>query len=258
MDYNDQQKRIEGHEPKRIEGHEPKRLERHQEDTGRGPAFVDSAAEPITADVDNTTPAIKWGAFAALGLIVAAIIGLFFIHPQRSLRYHSGMTAQQSPALVLPDVDDQDDAFGNQGTVEFIEVDETLIPAVAPKALNAKVDSRQIASTPAPKLVAVVDPSTKLVYLFDINASQVVNNPKLAKFAEEAKASGKDVNVVAYTDPSGNRAYNQRLSERRANAIVRYLKAHGVPANHINAKGMGVTDKYPTAAQDRCAILSLN
>lgn len=252
MDYNNQQKPIEGHEPERLE-----RLHEDGE-TGRGAAFVDNVDEPATADVDNTTPAIRWGAFAALGLIVAAIIGLFFIRPQRTLKYQDRMVARQSPALVLPDVDYQGGQGANQATVEFIEVDEILIPTAAPKALNAKVDSRQTASAPAPKLMAVVDPSTKLVYLFDLNGSTVVNNPKLAKFAEEAKASGKDVNVVAYTDPSGNREYNQRLSERRANAIARYLKAHGVPANHIKAQGKGVTDRYPTAAQDRCAILSLN
>lgn len=35
--------------------------------------------------------------------------------------------------------------------------------------------------------------------------------------------------------------YNQRLSERRAAAVVSYLQAHGVPADHLQAEGFSST-----------------
>jgi len=45
--------------------------------------------------------------------------------------------------------------------------------------------------------------------------------------------------VEGHTDPYGRDEYNQRLSERRANAVVSYLVAGGVAADRIVAKGFG-------------------
>ena len=43
------------------------------------------------------------------------------------------------------------------------------------------------------------------------------------------------------TDNQGNAAANQALSERRAQAVVAWLTAHGVEASRLSAKGMGQT-----------------
>lgn len=236
--------------------------------------------EPITADVDNTTPAIRWGAVAMLGLIIAAIIGLFFIHPQRPLSEGSYAMGNKYPVKKLQNYGDPNALQG----ISFIEIDE-IIPIAANSVMNypyasntqksyqtykttdykatnpykykvTKENTIPASVTPAPQLMAVVDPSTNLVYFFELNESKVTSNPKLDRFAEEAKVKGADINVVAYTDPRGNREYNQRLSERRANAIAKYLQSQGISPNHIKAKGMGPTDKYPNDAQDRRAVLS--
>ena len=47
--------------------------------------------------------------------------------------------------------------------------------------------------------------------------------------------------VEGYTDNQGNAAANQALSERRAQAVVAWLTAHGVEAARLSAKGMGQT-----------------
>jgi hypothetical protein len=44
-----------------------------------------------------------------------------------------------------------------------------------------------------------------------------------------------------HTDNQGNAAPNQALSERRAQAVVAWLTAHGVAASRLSAKGMGQT-----------------
>ncbi|XPE62128.1 OmpA family protein [Shigella flexneri] len=51
----------------------------------------------------------------------------------------------------------------------------------------------------------------------------------------------KDGSVVAlgYTDRIGSDAYNQGLSERRAQSVVDYLISKGIPADKISARGMG-------------------
>ncbi|HDM8222487.1 TPA: OmpA family protein [Vibrio campbellii] len=47
------------------------------------------------------------------------------------------------------------------------------------------------------------------------------------------------VEVTGYTDSSGPAAYNQKLSERRAQAVADYLIAAGIDADRFTVKGMG-------------------
>jgi outer membrane protein OmpA-like peptidoglycan-associated protein len=47
------------------------------------------------------------------------------------------------------------------------------------------------------------------------------------------------VRLNAYTDSNGSDAYNQKLSERRANAVREYLESQGVAAGRIEAHGLG-------------------
>lgn len=48
--------------------------------------------------------------------------------------------------------------------------------------------------------------------------------------------------VLGHTDRIGSDSYNQKLSERRAKAVVDYLTAKGVPSNIIAAQGKGKTE----------------
>jgi OOP family OmpA-OmpF porin len=47
------------------------------------------------------------------------------------------------------------------------------------------------------------------------------------------------VEIDGYTDSIGSDAYNQKLSERRANAVKAYLVSQGIAASRITAKGFG-------------------
>ncbi len=47
--------------------------------------------------------------------------------------------------------------------------------------------------------------------------------------------------VEGHTDNQGNAAANQGLSEKRAQAVVVWLTAHGVAAARLTAKGFGQT-----------------
>lgn len=57
--------------------------------------------------------------------------------------------------------------------------------------------------------------------------------------AQNANLEGAQYSVTGYTDRLGREAYNQRLSERRAQAVADELVAKGVPAGAISAVGMG-------------------
>jgi len=47
------------------------------------------------------------------------------------------------------------------------------------------------------------------------------------------------VRIDAYTDCRGSEKYNTELSDRRGEAIVRYLEAHGIAKKRLSYKGMG-------------------
>jgi OOP family OmpA-OmpF porin len=47
--------------------------------------------------------------------------------------------------------------------------------------------------------------------------------------------------VVGHTDRIGSQAYNQKLSERRADAVKSYLVSKGIPAASIETLGVGPT-----------------
>jgi len=45
--------------------------------------------------------------------------------------------------------------------------------------------------------------------------------------------------IIGYTDSRGSASYNQKLSEKRANAVVAYLVENGVNENQLSAEGKG-------------------
>jgi outer membrane protein OmpA-like peptidoglycan-associated protein len=74
----------------------------------------------------------------------------------------------------------------------------------------------------------------------------------LNNFAQGLRdASVNSIQVVGHTDLLGSDAYNQQLSERRANTVARYLASQGVPADRIRAEGRGETQLRVTP--EECA-----
>lgn len=55
------------------------------------------------------------------------------------------------------------------------------------------------------------------------------------------QSPGLKLRVEGHTDNQGNAAANQALSERRAQAVVAWLTAHGVSASRLTAQGFGQT-----------------
>ena len=53
---------------------------------------------------------------------------------------------------------------------------------------------------------------------------------------------GATIYVDAYCDPTGGAKLNERLSKERAAAVASYLQTHGIPADHIVARGLGATN----------------
>jgi OOP family OmpA-OmpF porin len=54
--------------------------------------------------------------------------------------------------------------------------------------------------------------------------------------------------VQGYTDAQGSLAYNEALSQNRAETVRAYLVSHGVPADRLTATGFG--PRNPVATND--------
>ena len=86
--------------------------------------------------------------------------------------------------------------------------------------------------------------------LFDFDKSVLKREGKAA-IDSEVISRLKDVSklelvlVTGHTDRIGSQAYNQKLSERRANTVRNYLVSRGVAKDKIETLGMGKTQPVP-------------
>ncbi len=60
-------------------------------------------------------------------------------------------------------------------------------------------------------------------------------------------ATYDNIQATGHTDRFGSNAYNQKLSERRANAVKDYLASKDVMASRIDAQGKGETQPVTKA-----------
>ncbi|MGN0864709.1 MAG: OmpA family protein [Akkermansia sp.] len=92
--------------------------------------------------------------------------------------------------------------------------------------------------------------SLALFFAFDEAALTPRSLRQLQIVAELLKQSSGQLNISGHTDDVGSEAYNQKLSERRAEAVKAALVSFGVQAEQINTSGMGKSQPRRTFAQD--------
>lgn len=71
----------------------------------------------------------------------------------------------------------------------------------------------------------------------DLTPQAKANLDKLVNIFNEYPDT--DILVVGFTDSKGSDAYNQGLSERRANSVVSYLKSKGIKSSRLSSIGQG-------------------
>lgn len=70
------------------------------------------------------------------------------------------------------------------------------------------------------------------VVTFSVNSAEIVSMAEL-----DGIKSGSNVEIVAYSSPEGKSSANQKLSQKRADAVAKYLQDKGVNVTRIVAKG---------------------
>ncbi len=86
---------------------------------------------------------------------------------------------------------------------------------------------------------------------FDFNSARLRDESfdelqRLTQFLQSSP--GTNVEIAGHTDNIGAKAYNQRLSESRAQSIVNYLTEQGINVEQVRATGYGEDD--PIASND--------
>ena len=146
------------------------------------------------------------------------------------------------------------DAVGNRGDADLYSV--SLVyklgrPASATPAYQPAPEVAPVVAMPAPVVVAAPAPTPvaeKVSFaseaLFDFDQSTLKPQGKAALDQLLGQLKGMDLEVivtVGHTDAVGSDAYNQKLSQRRAEAVKAYLVTQGVETNRVYTEGKGET-----------------
>ena len=106
------------------------------------------------------------------------------------------------------------------------------------KATPQYIDREVIKEVPVIKEVVKEVPGkttfvqSTYVVTFPVNSAEIGNTSEL-----DGIKSGSNVEIVAYASPEGKSSVNQQLSQKRADAVTKYLQNKGVNVTRIIAKG---------------------
>lgn len=138
--------------------------------------------------------------------------------------------------------------------IESIQGDDDIVENM----IDQSSSSEEKLSTPVSGTDLLVFLDLSPVY-FDMDSSEIRNDaiPTLQSIVKYMKAfPGLRVKVLSHTDVHASHAYNQKLSDRRALATVRYLVKHGISSDRLVGEGRGelelVNDcTFPKKCPDR-------
>lgn len=179
-------------------------------------ALVLSACAPDPNNMQNRT---MTGAItgAAVGGVVGAATG------NRRTALAGAVVGGAAGALIGQQLDRQAEELRRQlgNNVDIRNTGEELILTL-PQDLLFAVDSANLRPDLQQDLRVI--------------ATNLVNYPR------------SDVIVVGHTDNTGAAAYNQSLSERRAQSVAQVLRSQGVASNRIQTIGRGLTQPIASNA----------
>ncbi|MBK6879243.1 MAG: OmpA family protein [Elusimicrobia bacterium] len=203
----------------------------------------DSRSLSVKRQADETvTSAIEEAATATVGQMKAE-------EAQYKAERAKGMSdTERSAALALASQavassnEAQADAKVARASAAQAESEKAVLRAQLLNQLNAILQTRDTARG------LIVNMSDTL---FQTGSSTLASpaREKLAKMAGiVASHPGLTLQVEGHTDSVGSDESNQRLSEKRAEAVREYLANQGVPGNSVTSKGFGET--MPIASND--------
>lgn len=155
-----------------------------------------------------------------------------------------------SSLVLLPDDD------GNQGSVAVLEANgrpgeaviadsnsRTKLGAAAPTSKS--LGPNGLKKREANLLTSLPPPAKSFLLYFNHGTVKLVPDSVrvLANLRQEiASRSGPEVEVIGHTDTIGSDEDNDRLSEQRANEVMKWLESEGFDKSQMSAVGRGERD----------------
>lgn len=160
-----------------------------------------------------------------------------------------------------------------QGNPVFLSMDAAQIDAVTTRTKQqvhtlSRVDETR-SCEPAPKKLKHLTLQAGALFNFDKSDYQNMlpkgkqEIKEVADAIRSEKAHISRIDVIGYTDPDGAEAYNQVLSQHRANSVKQALVSNGIDAQLVYPEGRGKTNLLVNNclakhSQDRKARLACN
>lgn len=133
--------------------------------------------------------------------------------------------------------------FGEPAPV--VAVEPAPLPVVAQPAVVAEpVVVAEVAKPACKPVIETITIQSETLFDFDKSIIKGKSNEMLDDVANKIKAHDdiEFVLVTGHTDKIGADAYNQKLSERRADAVRKYLASHGIQDARIKSVGKGESE----------------
>jgi OmpA-OmpF porin, OOP family len=127
-----------------------------------------------------------------------------------------------------------------------------FVPAPPPAPMAAPMAAPPAPTpAPAPRFERTTLSATEL-FAFD-SAALSLPQPKLDDIANllASNAQVTQISITGYTDRLGSDAYNQALSQRRADAVKAYLSNKGVADSRMSAVGKGESNPLVTCSNKK-------
>ncbi len=177
-----------------------------------------------------------------LGIVAALLPGMSTAQDTKNQgylvdTYGNGITTTYNTGLCWHSSD-----WTPARSVEPCDPVARIAQAPAPKVVASAPAPVKPAAPPPPARMAPqsVNFSADALFAFDKSVLKPEGKSMLDDFAGQLSGAQYDaIFVTGHTDRFGSNEYNQKLSERRANAVEDYLVSKDVPANRIKANGKG-------------------
>jgi outer membrane protein OmpA-like peptidoglycan-associated protein len=126
--------------------------------------------------------------------------------------------------------------------------------------LQAQLDACNRRPAAVEKVVNDLD-NIRYVF-FNCGSATVQSNqqPNIAMTANDLKDnSNATVDVKGYASKDGSKAFNEKLAQKRADAVKKALvNKYGISTDRVNAEGQGIGELFDTNDWNRVAVMTVN
>ena len=183
---------------------------------------------------------------------------------EAGVTYHFGNSnGTHHFTLVRPYDQAEVDALNAQINALRADLDACGVNNAALLAQIADLQAQLDACNRRPAAVEkVVKDLNNIRYVFFNISSAVIQpnqQPNVAMVADAMKDNKATVTVDGYASKDGSLAFNEKLAQRRADAVKKELvNRYGIAADRVNAQGMGIGDLFSENDWNRVAVCTVN